>query len=114
MTVNCSNPITVNEGDDVTCVCKGEGGNPPADVKWYSKDGTQIGGTTKEEKTLILSNVGKTDSGTYYTCVAQSHELARNETSIEIIVNCKHKLVKTLYRELKCQNRLTFPCMLFF
>ncbi len=54
-----------------------------------TKDGTQIGGTTKEEQTLTLSNVGKTDSGTY-TCVAQSHKLAKNETSIEIIVNCKH------------------------
>jgi hypothetical protein len=103
----------VNDGSDVTCVCKGEGGNPPADVKWYSKDGNQIGGTTKEEQTLTLSNVGKTDSGTY-TCVAQSHDLAKNETSIKIIVNCKHKLVKTLYRELKCQNRLTIPCILFF
>ncbi len=110
---NCSSPITVNDGGDVTCVCKGEGGNPPADVKWYAKDGDQIGGTKKEEQTLTLSNIRKTDSGTY-TCVAQSHDLAKNETSIKIIVNCKHKLVKTLYRELKCQNRLTFPCMLFF
>ena len=86
VTVNCSSLITINEGDDVTCVCKGEHGNPPADVAWL-KDGKQIGETGKNEQILTLSNVDKTASGRY-KCVAQSHTLT-DERSIEIIVYCK-------------------------
>jgi hypothetical protein len=89
VTFSCSNPITVNEGDNVTCVCRGEGGNPPANVTWY-KDGVQIGGTGKEEQTLTLSNVSRTYSGTYM-CVARSNinEFV-DEKSIEIRLNCKY------------------------
>ena len=89
MTLSCSSPITVNEGDDFTCVCRGRGGNPPANVVWY-KDGVQIGGTGKEEQTLTLSNVDGTESGTY-KCMAQSHINATDQKSIQIIVklNCK-------------------------
>ena len=35
----------------------GKGGNPPANVTWYDKNGVQIGGTGKEEQTLTRSNV---------------------------------------------------------
>ena len=90
MTLSCSSPITVNEGDDVTCVCRGEGGNPPANVTWY-KDGVQIGGTGKEEQTLTLSNVNGTDSGTY-KCMAESHINATDEKSIELRLNCKYNV----------------------
>ncbi|XP_028413754.1 interference hedgehog-like [Dendronephthya gigantea] len=38
------------------------------------------------EAKLKLSNVDKDDSGNY-TCVAESHEKAKNETEIELIVN---------------------------
>ena len=90
MTISCSSRTTVNEGDYFTCVCRGEGGNPPANVTWY-KDGVQIGVTGKEKQTLTLRNVDGTDTGTY-KCVAQSHINATNEISIEIIVkiNCKY------------------------
>ncbi len=71
VTFSCSSPITVDEGDDFTCVCRGEGGNPPANVTWY-KDNVQIGETGKENQTLTIVDVDKTDSGTY-KCVAQSH-----------------------------------------
>ncbi len=76
----------MNEGDIFTCVCRGDGGNPPADVTWF-KDGVQIAGTGKEEQTLTLSNVSKTASG-IYKCVAQSNTLT-DEESMGIIVNCK-------------------------
>ena len=91
VTFSCSSPETVNEGDDFKCACRGEGGNPPADVTWYTKDGVQIGETGKEEQTLTLNNVNGTDNGTY-KCVAQSHINATDEKSIEIIVklNCKY------------------------
>ena len=89
VTFSCSNPYTINEGDDSTCVCRGEGGNPPANVTWY-KDGVQIGGTGKEEQTLPLSNVGAIDRGNY-TCRAQSHTLAVNKSiEVQIRLNCKY------------------------
>ena len=83
MTFNCSSYITLNEGDNFTCVCRGEGGNPPADVTWF-KDGVQIGETGKEEQRLTLSNVSKIASG-IYKCVAQSYTLT-SKKSVEIIV----------------------------
>ncbi|CAB4037301.1 hemicentin-1-like isoform X1 [Paramuricea clavata] len=85
VTVNCTSPTKLIEDDDFTCVCRGESGNPPANVTWY-KDGVQIGGTAKEEHTLTLSNVDNTASGTY-KCVAKSHTLT-DEKLIEIIVCC--------------------------
>jgi hypothetical protein len=88
MTNNCSSVTTVTKGDNVICLCKGEGGNPPANVAWY-KGKEQIGGTGKEEQILRLINVDKKDSGEY-TCVAKGHELAKNETSFELIVKCKY------------------------
>jgi hypothetical protein len=90
VTFSCSSRTTVNEGDDFTCVCRGEGGIPPADVTWY-KDGVQIGETGKEEQTLSLSDVSRTDSGTY-ECEARSHTNDRfsDKKSIEVDVNCKY------------------------
>ena len=83
----CSRTITINEGDYVTCLCKGEGGNPPANVSWF-KDDVRIGETGTEEQVLTLSNVNKTASG-WYKCVAKSYNLS-DETSLEVIVNCKY------------------------
>ena len=88
MTFSSSSPERVNEGDSVTCVCRGEGGNPPTNVTWY-KDGVQIGGTGNEEQTLTLRNVNRADSGTY-VCLTQSHINAMDEKSIKVIVNCKY------------------------
>ena len=84
MTINCSNPIYVKEEKNLTCQCKGEGGNPPANVTWY-KDDVQIGDAGDEEKLLTLRNAKKTDSGTY-KCVAQSYTL-KEEKSIQVTVN---------------------------
>ncbi len=86
MTFSCPSPTTVNEGDNFTCACRSQGGNPPANVTWY-KDGVQIDETGMKEQILTLSNIDKTDSGKY-KCVAQSHSLT-DERSIEIIVYCK-------------------------
>ena len=89
----CSSPITVNEGDNVSCTCQGQGGNPPADVTWY-KDNRKIGRTGKEEKTLTLTNVtNKKDHGSY-KCVAQSYpnEMFQDEVIVEVLVRpyCKY------------------------
>jgi hypothetical protein len=84
--LSCSSLIEVNKGDDITCVCKGVGGNPPANVTWY-KDGVQLSETGIENRTLSLGNVDRTASG-IYKCVAESHTLT-DEKSVEIIVYCK-------------------------
>ena len=81
MTVNCSSLIALNVGDDVTCLCEGKGGKPPAEVTWY-KDGVQIGNVEQEQNVLTLSNVDKTDSGTF-KCIGKSHSLT-DEKSIEV------------------------------
>ena len=83
ITVNCSNSTTLALGDYFTCQCNGTDGNPPADVTWY-KDNTKIV-TGKEKAILVLRNVDKDDNATY-RCEAKSHEKAKNETSMELIV----------------------------
>ena len=87
----CSSPIIVNEGDNVSCACQGQGGNPPADVTWY-KDNHKIGRTGKEEKTLTLINVKKKKDHGSYKCVAQSHpnETFQDEAIVEVRVYCKY------------------------
>ena len=92
----CCSPIIVNEGDNVSCTCQGQGGNPPADVTWY-KDNHKIGETGKEEKTLTLTNVtnGKDHKG--YKCVAESHhnKMFQDEVKVEVRVRPKCKPYKT-------------------
>jgi hypothetical protein len=88
VTFNCSSRVVLNEGDDVTCLCRGEDGNAPVSVTWY-KDGVRIGEKGTERKTLTLRNVEKTASGSY-KCVARSHTLLTDEKSVEIFVYCKY------------------------
>ena len=87
----CSSPIIVNEDDDVSCACQGQGGSPPADVTWY-KDNRKIGGTGKEEKTLTLTNVIHEKDHGSYKCVAQSHpsKMFQDEVIVKVIVSCKY------------------------
>ena len=90
MTINCFDPTTVNEGDGFTCVCRSQGGNPPANRTWYKDAGVQIGRTSFGENILTLTNVIKQDSGRY-TCKAQSYTLM-DEESFKLIVHCKYDL----------------------
>ena len=92
-TAACSSPIIVNEGDNVSCTCQGQGGNPLADVTWY-KDNNKIGRTGKEENTLTLTNVINEKHHGNYKCVAQSYPnmMFQDEVIIKVIVrpNCKY------------------------
>ena len=88
ISVNCSNSTTVNQSDNFRCECYGTDGYPLAEVTWYKNNKT-IDVTGVENATLVRSNVTKNDSGTY-RCEAKSSERAKNETSIELIVNCKY------------------------
>jgi hypothetical protein len=86
----------VNKSDDIICLCEGEGGNPPANVTWYGKNG-QIGETGKEKQTLILRNVNGTFNGTY-TCKAQSHTLiAEKSIKVRVRPNSKYNCTQVLY-----------------
>jgi hypothetical protein len=77
----------VNTSDIFTCLCKGQGGKPPANVTWYK--GNDVKSITgKEEQIFRVFGVQKEDSGKY-RCEAKSHEVAKNDTEIELIVNCK-------------------------
>jgi hypothetical protein len=86
--LNCTNFITLNEGDDVTCECGG--GNPPFDVSWY-KDDKKIGGsgTGTENEALTLKNVDETASG-IYMCSAQIDSMYEDNKTIVVRVNCKY------------------------
>ncbi|XP_046857951.1 B-cell receptor CD22-like isoform X2 [Xenia sp. Carnegie-2017] len=89
-TINCSSPLFVNESDGVSCVCRGEGGNPPANVTWFDKDNNIIGDVGVESKTLVITGASPNDRGSY-RCKAESFNDPRfiDEKSIEIIVNYK-------------------------
>ena len=86
----CCSPIVVTEGDDVSCVCRGQGGNPPADETWY-KDNHKIDETGKDEKTLTLTKVTNERDHGNYKCVAESYpnEMFQDEAIVKVIVNCK-------------------------
>ncbi|CAB3986179.1 B-cell receptor CD22-like [Paramuricea clavata] len=94
----CSSPVTVIEGNDLTCECQGQGGNPAANVTWF-KDDIQIGKTGKEEQTLTRRNVSAADSGTY-KCVAESYPDAKfkDERLITVVVKLKFKPNETAIR----------------
>ncbi|XP_046858269.1 hemicentin-2-like [Xenia sp. Carnegie-2017] len=90
VSINCSSPLFVNESNDVSCVCKGEGGNPPANVTWFDKDDTTVRGFGVESATLVITGASPNDRGSY-RCKAESFNDPRfiDERSIEIIVNFK-------------------------
>ena len=78
----------MNQSDYFACGCNGTNGNPPADVIWY-KDNTQI--VTGKEKAIVRFPNVKRNAGGTYRCVAKSGiEEAKNETEVELIVNCKY------------------------
>ena len=88
MTV-CSSPLTVNEGENATCLCTGDANTPKStNVTWLN--GNQpIGNVGSGSALLTITNVGKEDGGTY-TCEVESFGL-RNTKSIQLNVNPKGK-----------------------
>ena len=97
VTFTCSRSNKVIQSDDFTCICRGEGGNPPAEVTWF-KEGKQIGEIGTKNQTLFLSNVDGKSSGTY-TCEAQSYPSDEfiDEKSIVVEVVCKYDSYSSLH-----------------
>ncbi|XP_046858840.1 carcinoembryonic antigen-related cell adhesion molecule 5-like [Xenia sp. Carnegie-2017] len=92
--INCSTPLVVNEGDNVSCVCRGEGGIPPANVTWFDKHNNIIGDVGVVSKTLVITNVTLNDGGNY-RCKAQSYNdpRFRDEKSIEVTVKATYNVL---------------------
>ncbi|XP_028399310.1 limbic system-associated membrane protein-like [Dendronephthya gigantea] len=86
-TLNCSSTTTLSEGDDFSCLCKSENGNPPAYVSWY-KDDKKISKTRKKNELLTLRDVDNTDRG-IYKCLAESYpnEDYQDRKALGIVVN---------------------------
>ncbi|XP_046858266.1 limbic system-associated membrane protein-like [Xenia sp. Carnegie-2017] len=106
--INCSTPLVVDEGDNVSCVCRGEGGIPPANVTWFDKDNNIIGDVGVVSKTLVITNVTLNDGGTY-RCKAQSYNDPRftDEKSIEVTVKATYNVLCDGQKENKTmQNRM--------
>ncbi|XP_028399325.1 hemicentin-1-like [Dendronephthya gigantea] len=89
VTLNCSSPVPLLKGENFTCLCRGEGGNPPANVTWF-KNGVKISDVEIEKQTVNLLNVGRADNGTYKCEVTSySHENYTEEKSIAVTVYLK-------------------------
>ncbi|XP_028399323.1 uncharacterized protein LOC114522774 [Dendronephthya gigantea] len=86
VTLNCSSPVSLLKGDNFTCLCRGEGGNPPANVTWF-KNGEKFTDVGTEMQTLNLLNVSREDDGTYM-CEATSypHKNYTDKESIQVTV----------------------------
>ena len=83
---NCSGAITLNEGDDLICLCGHTGGNPPPTAVW-SKDGSVLV-TGYLNAYLVLKNVSNENDGTY-KCLVKSHNLQDDKT-FRLVVQCKY------------------------
>ena len=101
----------MNDGDNVTCKCTEQGGNPAANVTWY-KDGDQINNTSYEENILILTNVNETHNG-IYMCKAQSYNLTDEEAiEVNVRLNCKYMYmidIQVKYYTCSIMSKLTAP-----
>ncbi|CAB4017815.1 B-cell receptor CD22-like isoform X1, partial [Paramuricea clavata] len=111
VTINCPSPITVNESDAFTCVCRGGGGNPPAILTWY-KDGEQTGNASYGENSLTRTSVTKDDIGTY-KCVARRYNLTDEKTiEVKARLNFKPNNTKITFtpEEVKVGTSVNITC----
>ena len=91
--IYCSTNITVKEGDNVECLCYGNGGNPLPTASWY-KNGKKVNGSGYLKKTLSLKSILKENAGNY-SCIV-NNTVFEVVKQIEIHVQCKCNLNMTV------------------
>ena len=84
---NCSGTITLNEGDDLTCLCNHTGGNPPPAAILSKGDSVLVTGYLKAY--LVLKNVMSNENAGTYKCLVKSHNLEDDKT-FKLVVQCKY------------------------
>jgi hypothetical protein len=91
--IDC-NDMTVNEGDNITCVCKTTASYPTATGRWLrNKQGNE--GVISD--ILTLENISKNESGTY-TCLSNSSGTNYvNKTSFYLTVIPKNSRIEIKY-----------------
>ena len=87
--INCSTPITVNETEEVQCLCYSKDGYPPPNASWY-KDGKNVNGSEYLKNTLSLKNITKNGAGNY-SCIV-NNTVFEDVEQVEIQVRCKYNL----------------------
>ena len=89
---DCSKINEKNEGEDLACLCKGQGGNPPPTALWV-KDGQVTDGTGYLEKRLSLKNIKKDDGGVYTCRVITASCGLTDEETITLKVKCEYSIL---------------------
>ena len=83
-----SDDTTVNETDNVTLFCNATG-YPHPRITWTFLRGSESTIVGREES-LPLSNVSRTQAGTYQ-CTAFNDWTSSEAANIQVIVNCKYR-----------------------
>ena len=89
---DCS--VFMNKSDEAVCPCSGGGDHPPENVTWFQGK-LKIGGGRKKQM-LGLKKVYRGKNGTYQ-CVKKNYDLEKNQTFIELNVNCKYTQIVILF-----------------
>ena len=83
-----SDDTTINETDNVTLFCNATG-YPHPRITWTFLRGSESTIVGREES-LPLSNVSRTQAGTYQ-CTAFNDWTSSEAANIQVIVNCKYR-----------------------
>ncbi|PFX16317.1 Hemicentin-2 [Stylophora pistillata] len=103
-----SNDTTVKENDDIVLFCNSTG-HPPPNITWTFLSGSEAR-IVGHEQYLTLSNVSRTQAGTYQ-CTASNTATTSKTTTIQVTVNykpeIKYTVHTTIYTWINHQTKVT-------